>query len=253
MFEPINNGYSIFLSKVASSWGQAFCANQWKSFRDWLNGRRSLSDSFEIPGNIKRWPESSWKKYFCDYNLCSGKWFVYPYVSYTTNFGEVGTHHARRDAIVQVELVTNSIPFVFPVVEDAIKYDLYWELLSDEFSGKASDVLWDIYGTKTYLDADYVVSCRDIAGYRKIKGFALDLRPIQLNYFMGNEGADFWLQERIKVDGELKKNKRESGDCVKFRRSLVSSRCCWLSTRDTLLLCIDRLVIWIKGKLEVKR
>jgi hypothetical protein len=209
-------------------------------FREWLKGRSTISDSFEIPDNIKRWPESSWKKYFCDYILCAKRWFVYPYVSYTTNFGETGCHTAKKSTIVQVEIVTNSTPLVFSPVENAIKYDLYWELLSDELSGKKVDVAWDIYGMKTHFDADYVVSCKEIPGYRRIKGFAIDLKPIQLNYFMENEGEDFWLQEKVEV-GNLQSNKGENKNYRKFRRRLVATRCSWLSLRDVLLLCYDRL------------
>jgi len=249
LFEPINNGYSVFLSRMSSSWGQAFTAYQWRLFRDWLKNRKILSDLPEIPKNIRQWPESSWKKYFCDYIVCSNRWFVYPYVSYTTNFGEIGCHHVIKSTITQVELATNSTSFIFPTVEDAIKYDLYWELESDKFGGRESMVLWDVYGTKTYLDADYVVSCRDLKGYRKIQGFALDLRPVQLNYFMGNEGTDFWLQERIQKNGDLKSNKRINGNYTKFLRRLRSSRCDWMPTRDILSLFLSRLSVWIKHKL----
>lgn len=246
VFEPVNNGFSIFMSRMPSSWGQAFTASQWRLFRDWLGNRNALSGSPEIPKNIRQWPESSsWKKYFCDYMVCSKRWFVYPYVSYTTNFGEVGRHHARKSTITQVELATNSTSFIFPKVKDAIKYDLYWELVSDG-CGKKSKVLWDVYGTKTCLDADYVLSCKDLEDYRKIQGFALDLRPIQLNYFMENNGTDFWLQERIRKDGVLTTNKRAN---VKFLWRLKSSRCDWMSTRDILLLFLSRLAVWVKGKL----
>ena len=142
--------------------------------------------------------------------------------------------------------------FVFSSVENAIKYDLYWELLSDEYGGKPSDVLWDIYGTKTRLDTEYIVSCKDVAGYRKIKGFALDLRPIQLNYFMENEGEDFWLQKRIAKDDDFKSNKSENISCNDFRQRLVSSRFDGISTRDILLLCIGRIVGRLKEKLAFK-
>jgi glycosyltransferase involved in cell wall biosynthesis len=249
-FEPINNGYSVFLSRMPSSCGQAFTSNQWRFFREWLKNRMTLSDSPEIPKNIRGWPKSSWKKYFCDYMVCSKKWFVYPYISYTTNFGDIGCHYARKSTIMQVELITNSSSFVFPTVKDAIKYDLYWELEMEGFvSGRKSKVLWDLYGTKTCLDSDYIVSCRDLVGYRKIQGFALDLRPVQLNYFMENEGTDFWLQERIQKDSNLKSSEKVNDNCEKFLRKLGFSRCDLMPARDIFLLFLSRLLVWIKEKL----
>ena len=252
IFEPVNNGCSVFLSRMPSSWGQAFTASQWRLFRDWLKNREIFSDSSEIPNNIRQWPESSWKKFFCDYMIHSQRWFIYPYVSYTTNFGDVGRHHARKSTIAQVELAVNSTSFIFPKVEDAIKYDLYWELVSDE-RGKESKALWDVYGAKTRLEADYVLSYRDLEGYRKIQGFALDIRPVQLNYFMENEGTDFWLQERIQKDGDLKSSNRVNGNCAKFLQRLRFSRCDWMPTRDILLLFLSRLTVWIKRKLGMVR
>jgi len=250
LFEPINNGYSVFLSRMPSSWGQAFTANQWRFFRDWFKNKKALSDSPEIPKNIRCWSESSWKKYFCDYMVCTKRWFVYPYISYTTNFGEVGRHHVRKSTITQVEIATNSTSFIFPTVKDAIKYDLYWELEMEGFiSGQKSKILWDLYGTKTCLDSDYIVSCRDLKGYRKIRGFALDLRPVQLNYFMENEGTDFWFQERIQKDGNFRSSKRVNDNCGKFLKKLRSSRCDWMPTRDIFLMFLSRILVWIKNKL----
>jgi len=253
LFEPINNGYSVFLARMPSSWGQAFTANQWKFFRNWLKNRKTLSDSPKIPKNIRYWPESSWKKYFCDYMIWSKRWFVYPYISYTTNFGEVGRHHVRKSTTTQVELATNSTFFIFPKVEGAIKYDLYWELEMEDFvNGRKSKVLWDLYGKKTCLDSDYIISCSDLEGYRKIRGFALDLRPVQLNYFMENGGTDFWLQERIQKDSNLKSSEKVNDNCEKFLRKLRFSRCDLMPARDIFLLFLSRLLVWIKDKLEMK-
>jgi glycosyltransferase involved in cell wall biosynthesis len=249
LFEPINNGYSVFLSRMPSSCGQIFTAYQWRLFREWLKDIKINYNSPEIPDNIKKWPESSWKKCFCAYTVSTNRWFVYPYNSYTSNFGEIGHNTSKKSNIVQVELAINSTSFVFPTFDDAIKYDLYWELESEQFDGRESMLSWDVYGTKTCLSADYVLSSRNLKGYRKIKGFAVDLRPVQLNYFMGNEGTDFWLQERIQKYDDIKSNKSENGDNAKFLRKLRSSRCDWMPTRDILMLFLSRLSVWIKRKL----
>lgn len=251
LFEPIHNGCSVFLSRMPSSWGQAFTSTQWRLFRDWLKGRGGIADSPDIPEEIQHWPESSWKKWFCSYMVDADKWFVYPYISYTTNFGEVGRHHVRRSTITQVELATNSTSVAFPRIEQAIKYDLYWELVSDPCAGGEESVLWDIHGTKPCLDADYVVSSRAQKGYRRTRGFALDLRPVQLNYFMDNEGTDFWLYERIREDGILGSPARTSGNGAKFRRRLGASRCEWMSTRDILVVLLSRVKAWVKNRLRM--
>jgi len=249
IFEPINNGHPVFLSRMPSSWGQAFTARQWKWFRGWLKNTNSLSDSPEIPDNIRRWPESSWKKYFCDYTVHSKRWFIYPYDSYTTNFGDVGQHHVRRSTATQVELTMSSAFLVFPPINDMIRYDLYWELVSNESSDQELEVVWDVYGTKTYVAAEYVVSCKSCEGYKKIQGYAQDLRPVQLNYFMDNQGDAFWLQKRNHESPGQNGCRMASDSTEAFLMQFRFSRCEWMPTKDLLLLLIRRLAIWVRGKL----
>jgi hypothetical protein len=66
---------------------------------------------------------------------------------------------------------------------------------------------------------------------------------------MENEGTDFWLQERIQKDSNLKSSEKVNDNCEKFLRKLGFSRCDLMPARDIFLLFLSRLLVWIKEKL----
>jgi len=81
-FYPRDIGGDTFFIQWASSWGQAWTANQWKSFREWYSEDKSLNN-IRMPEYVKLWGKS-WKKYYIAYLVENNRFFAFPYASYTT-------------------------------------------------------------------------------------------------------------------------------------------------------------------------
>lgn len=190
VFEPIDNGFPVFFSQMPASWGEAFTPRQWSDFRSWLEERRGTIDNDLLPSNVALWPESSWKRLMCAYTIDTGTWFVYPYTGFSTNCGEVGVHANQAHDHLQGELASGVPATRYPTLEEGVKYDLWWEVIEHGLE-------WDVYGTKRYLVGDRIISSRRLPGYRQTRGYAMNLRPIQMNVYLDNEGDDFWLNERV--------------------------------------------------------
>jgi glycosyltransferase involved in cell wall biosynthesis len=88
-FRAIDDAYDTYFMKLTCSWGQVFTRKQWYSFREWQFQNIDRSKIL-LPHDISCWPTSSWKKEYTQYLIHQEKYFVYPRVSYTTNFCEPG-------------------------------------------------------------------------------------------------------------------------------------------------------------------
>ena len=127
-FETISDSNDVFFLQIASSWGQAWTKNQWKGFREWLKGQ-SISELDPIPLQVKNWPDTSWLKYFIKYLVSTDKYFVYPTVSLTTNFGDSGTHNIKSNVVYQVPFFLGK-KINFTEIEESINvYDVFFEML----------------------------------------------------------------------------------------------------------------------------
>jgi hypothetical protein len=187
-FEPINDGSDVFFLQIASSWGQAWTGAQWAGFKSWLIEERELSQNILIPTEIYKWPDSSWLKLFISYLVETKKWFVYPRLSYTTNFGDPGTHMGNVNSIFQVPLSLNvKLPHKWVSINDsAARYDAFFEIdpnIIKEQNKFFNDYNFecDLYGLKrpSDLDGKFVLTTKKIDSV--IASFGLHLRPIELN------------------------------------------------------------------------
>lgn len=194
-FEPIQSDYSVYFMKLVCSWGQAWTATQWKDFKEWYSGIDSRNFNFEeindLPENIKKWSNSSWKKFFNTYLLNKEKYFLYPYSSFSTHSGdEEGEHITDFGNLFQVPLSYTSSENQnnrFPEFKNhSIKYDLHMEA-SGEFVNSflkldSNNIAVDFYGSKNrkqLCNSDYVLSSKK---YKKpIRSFPLQFKPLELN------------------------------------------------------------------------
>lgn len=159
-FEPLCNGTSNFFARVPCSWGQVWSASQWIAFRDWYGeGEQSLvHEVTNLPEVVRRWPESSWKKYFAAYLVASARYFVYPYQSYTTNCSDPGGIHVRSGTnrfqvpLGYPERVQEAFTF-HPIKEHRFKYDAHMEPEPEIFERwldlKSGSLGVDLYGIKS--------------------------------------------------------------------------------------------------------
>lgn len=209
-FVPLDDGSDSYFMQSPCSWGQAWSAAGWSAFRDWYDRKYLTEVAFssmpaEVPRAVAAWPDSSWKKYYALYLVESGRTFVYPRVSLSTNFGAVGTHWPYATTDFQVPLHapgTRVRPWSFSKRSDAqCCYDPHYELearclaaLNPQLA--EYDFECDFNGTRdpSRGGAEYWLSCRPCSD--PLLGFDLQLVPCELNAALKLPGGFFSLGRR---------------------------------------------------------
>lgn len=217
-FCAIDDGYDNYYLQLASSWGQAYTKKQWDDFKAWYekNKDRDLAGPF-VPANVSGWSERSWLKYYIVYMIEMGKFAIYPRISLTTNFGDVGTHTKRSDTDLQVPVAgkgRNS--FKFSSLDDSRSvYDSFFEPLgimdgekirlgayiNDADRKKAITV--DLYGVKPVEEIirktgnRYALSSSALP-FKAVKSFGRQMRPVDANIVFDISGDDIRLYDTSK-------------------------------------------------------
>lgn len=200
-FEAIQNGTSSYLMQVACSWGQIWTSRQWEKFRAWYaDADEGVVDNCElVPSDIRKWPASSWKKYFAAYLAISEQYFVYPYSSYTTNCADPGGKHMVRGTEQhQVPLPDPQREFVAPcfhsVDKSMVTYDPFMEprvrIDFEELSVAPGSLAVDFYCAKPLellRKFDYCLTMRPVRA--AIEKYPLSFRPLPLNIYVRESGA----------------------------------------------------------------
>jgi hypothetical protein len=193
-FRPIRGVHDTYLMRTPCSWGQVWSRKHWKMFKEWYDqpNVEELLQSAAIPSDIKRWPNSSWKKYFAAYMSTEKRDFVYPYEAFSTNCADpAGTHMKNGSILYQVGLplpirAMRRLTFCNRDDTNCVSYDEYMESNSKfiyEWLGlKADDVTIDLYGTKPQhlvSRSDFVVTTKRVRPYEK--KISVSFRPIERN------------------------------------------------------------------------
>jgi hypothetical protein len=195
-FTPLIDSSDVYFLQFPSSLGQLWTAAQWKGFRSWMETDPDLS-STAIPDYILHWPESSWKKYFAAYLVESNKYFVYPRISLTTNFFDVGsnvTDASSHRGQTPLRMFSSSYQFSRLAESDSV-YDIHLELEPGcvkklSVAGLHEDFEMDLYGSKELKDikAPYVITSRPCTN--RVKGYRRALKPHEMNILLDIEGDD---------------------------------------------------------------
>jgi len=201
-FTPLQDGTDAYFLRVPSSWGQAWSASQWQAFRRWLAECPERDFSGLVPPNVRLWPETSWKKLFCAYMNDTGKFFVYPYQSLTTNFSDIGENHLTRSTRFQVPLQMYPKEYVLPGLDESLcVYDEYCELLPDRLlklcphlGCAASDITLDLYGVRDLEktpSTELILTLRAAGAWKA--SWARSLKPHEMNLIADIPGDTFKL------------------------------------------------------------
>lgn len=248
-FCAIDDGYDNWYFQLASSWGQAYTENQWNSFMNWYSQNESLDMKANpfIPENVSGWSDKSWLKYYIAYLIETDKYFFYPRVSFTTNFGDVGSHMDKPDTDLQVPLFGGRGPLYckFSTLDNSqAVYDAFFEntklgYLSDAIleSTNPGITICDLYGYKPVEKMIEVVKSQpsndsikngegvvrilssQVLPYKIEKSYARQMRPVDANIVYEVPGCDYFLYNTepvndINADG--KKNiTAENNNCGK--------------------------------------
>ena len=219
-FEPQRSVYDAYFLKVAQSWGQVWLRNKWSKFKEWYELNKVFTKSSNIPAYLQSWPESSWLKYHDRYLIETNRYFVYPYVSLTTNFSDAGEHAHFTVNDHQVELQFGKELYSFPAFSDeAIRYDEYMnrEGLERALGIPSEDLCVDFYNTNTAKRNRRYLLTLNHYNYKIINSYSLSLRPLELSVIQDLQGDGIYLYDTSAKED----NKKFDGD---FNRRLYSIR-----------------------------
>jgi len=204
-FEAINDGYDNYYMQFAQSWGQAYTRKQWHGFMNWMKDNGNLPiEATNVPQNVSSWSDKSWLKYYIKYVIDTDKYFIYPRDSYTTNFGDEGTHAENSVEDLQVSLACiaknsklNREYRFATLMESHALYDSFFEnkMLEYSFLSEITEKIGvDLYGYKPVDGYRYFISSKSLP-CKVIKSFGRKLRPVDANIFEDISGEDFYLYD----------------------------------------------------------
>lgn len=189
----------VYFFQCAQSRGQVWFRNQWNNFKLWYeaNKEKELKSPL-MPQRVCDWPSTSWLKYHILYCIEKNKYFVYPYISFSTCFGEVGQHVRNNTNDFQVAISSgNKKSFNLPDFSlECILYDAFFENinLNKDLSLESEKLHVDLYGQATLIKCDYMLSSRKL-NYPIIKKWGNRLIPHEMNIISDIEGEDFFLYD----------------------------------------------------------
>lgn len=232
-FMPIADCSDVYFMQFASSWGQCWTDKQWINFKEWMkanDGTISIKDNMSL--SIIKWSDSSWLKYFIKYLVDNNKYFVYPRVSFTTNFSDAGTHVQGESYDYQVNLANGFNNFKFESLEKSLSiYDVYFEIkpaIINKFNDELKEYNYevDLYGKKRLdmIKKEYILTSRSVKN--KIMSFGRNLKPLENNIINNIKGEKLYLAKVIDVKDEDKTNKKIIDEFNYFYTNTVSWKYC---------------------------
>ena len=239
-FEPQRVGYDSYFMKIAQSWGQVWTKEKWQPFKNWLKENNVFLTDETLPKALNQWPESSWLKFHDKYCIETGKYFVYPYISVSTNCSDAGEHNKKSVTDHQVELMYGKRKYIFPqFTSEAVIYDEFMERegLEKYFGVQKEELTVTLWGTKPKnLYKRYVLTLDNLP-YKCVDHFGLALRPIELNIIADFKGEMIKLYDtKYKTNGKYK-----SKDYDRYKYSIRSN-----DYRTLLLFSVKMLAEFFK-------
>jgi hypothetical protein len=185
-FIPIKTDYDTYFMQFPASWGQCWTKRQWRNFKNWYNLGQSMLPEDKIPESVKKWPETSWLKYFTKYVVSMNKYFVYPYFGYSTNFGDQGVHNNKLSVLYQVPLCSGLNINFQKFSEKSLRYDAYYEIHSAYIKNNCKELQdyefeMDLFGIKknSQIDKEYLISTKKCK--HPLLQFSYKLKPHEQN------------------------------------------------------------------------
>jgi len=195
-FSPLKNGADVYAEQTVVSWGECWTERMWYDFRNWLKEDEIDFDAVDMPEPIKTW-EKAWSKFFYAYVILNDKYFIIPHTSLTTNFSDAGEHGETNNTNVQVGLMYGPREYDLRGFEELVKYDVFGNNMElfDCLGLKKQELCVDLYGNNfNRSQKRFWLSIQDLP-YLSVKGFALRLRPMELNVMHQIEGQDLILYD----------------------------------------------------------
>ncbi|MGE6611542.1 glycosyltransferase [Peribacillus sp. NPDC076916] len=251
-FTPLNNGFDAYFLQYAQSWGQVWTKRMWSQFYEWyIKSENDWSEKVNLPNNIQKWPDSSWLKYYISYTTKTNRYFVYPYISLTTNFTDAGTHNKVSNTSFQVPLLSYEIEqYKLPdFTANSLKYDVFFEQesIAVDLEIPKEDICIDLYGYKNNEKKQrYWLTTKQL-DYKIIKEYTLQLKPHELNVINNLVGNGIYLYD-TSYSGQKQNSKKKNLQNVSLIRYDVRA----LDTRSLISLLKYELKVAIQKRLRNK-
>lgn len=247
-FSPIEDGYDNWYFQFASSWGQAWTKKQWSDFSDWYMNQGIPTSIPDIPENVTSWSEKSWLKYFIIYLIEKDRFFLYPKVSLSTNFSDIGTHATQNSSFYQVPLLhTSNKEYHFSdLIESQSVYDAFYENINlfNYLPIDKENLNVDLHGYKTTNSKKYLLTSK-ILDYKIINTFGRCLKPVDYNIIQNIEGKDIFLYDT----SQMLKNKATKNKVIEITYNIknISIRNAWILLsgliKQKIMLAFDNFKI----------
>ncbi len=197
-FIPLHDDSDIYIAQVPCSLGMALSADQWDGFKKWFNLNPELKDIKGLPLIVtKYWAESSWKKFMYGYMVVMNKYFLYPQVSYISNFNDRGENMYSKSYFGQLALQMVPTETKFKSLDDSMNvYDAYSEILPDRLKKLSSmlndyDFEVDLFGQKEFFSKEFVLTSKQCK--KRIYGYERAMKPTELNIIYNIPGNELSL------------------------------------------------------------
>ncbi len=213
-FTPLQTDSDVYLQQTAMSWGQVWMKYQWMEFREWYKDNdEEFSVAPHLPKRICQWRKSSWLKYHSRYCIEQNKYFVYPYVSLSTNNGDSGTHNQSTSSSCQTPLLYGEKKDFF--LNPTVKYDGFFEneLIYDILGYDKKRLCIDFYGDKGNREnCRYWLSAKELP-YKLVRSYELTLKPYEQNIICNREGNGLYLYDTNFIE---RKKCKDTLNAVKY-------------------------------------
>jgi len=172
----------------------------WSEFKKWYKDNDGdIKPENDIPIVLTRWANSSWLKYYMKFIIKTNKYFVYPYVSLSSNTSEKGEHNVSSSNMYQVSILYGKHNYNFCTLDDGIKYDVFLENqgLAKYLDSNIvdSELCIDLYGIKSNNNNRRYILTRRNLNYTKMRSYGLRMRPHDANIIYGASGDDIHLYD----------------------------------------------------------
>jgi len=198
-----------YLWQHPASWGECWTKKQWSTFREWYDKfEDSEFQEIDMPEYMKRW-NKAWSKYFMAFLIQTDRYFVFPYISLTTCFGDAGEHSNSSSMLGQTTLLAGERNFKFCNSDLLMQYDIYGvnQNIYNWIGISKQDLCVDWYGNNNNIRR-----CRFLLTTFKlpltiVRTYGLFLKPIDLNVKLKIKGEGIYLydcEENIIKTADLK-------------------------------------------------
>ena len=195
-FNPLQSDSDVFLMKIAQSWGQVWMRKSWFNFINWYEEHcEEFGVENHLPEDMCKWPKTSWLKYHRRYCIEQNKYFVYPYVSLTTNNSAPGEHFKSSTDIYQTNILWGKKESYN--LNPTVLYDGFFEneLLSTSLGFDSKDVCIDFYSIKHNHENKRYWLTRKKESYKIVESYALVQKPYEWNVINSIKGDDLFLYD----------------------------------------------------------